>query len=147
MSPLNLSELAIEVSLDPFQSREQTPLAIALPPYQGDNETTSRLVVELVPDGILHEPIETSGLVALTRTESSVLLVFPLPCDQSGVARRVSAVLTVVCRLVRIETLPYCRMCLTIANLGRDSSIECIEIAEPIPIIELIHILDYSSLE
>ena len=132
MSPLYIRELAIEVSLD-------TSDTIC--------ERSGIFVIKLVPACILHESIKTSRLVALSRTESEMFLVFFFTCDQSRIAWRVSTVLAVVCRLVRIEALPYRRVCRLISDLGRDSPVECIEIAEPVTVIEFVDILNYSSLE
>ena len=76
-----------------------------------------------------------------------MFLVFFFTCNQSRVAWRVSTVLAVVCRLVRVETLSYRRVCHLISDLRRDSRVECIEIAQPVTVIELVDILDHTSLE
>ncbi len=55
ISPLDIGELAIEMSLDARYTI---------------SERSGIFVVELIPACILHESIETSGLIAFLRTES-----------------------------------------------------------------------------
>ncbi len=130
--PLNIRELAIEMSLD-------TSYASFL--------ESNIFVVKLVPFYILDIPISSSSFIALTRTKSEMFPVCLFCCDESSITEWISTIFTVICFLTRIETLPYRGMSHLISHLGRDSSIEGIEITEPIPIIELIDIFDHSSLD
>ena len=109
-------------------------------------ESTSYLVVELVPIDIFHISILASRLIALMRTESKMGTICLRRTYKPGIAVRITAVLAVICEFICIETLPYRRMRTLISDLSRNSPVERIEIAEPIPVVELVDILYDSTL-
>lgn len=67
--------------------------------------------------------------------------------DKPGITWSIATVYTVISEFIGIETLRYRGMCFFITHFCRDTSVKCIEIAKPIPIIELVDILDDSSLD
>lgn len=157
MFPLDFRELRIEVFLDFFDIRmiseiEHPCLLIpfgVFPPSHGGlaHLSTEREIVHLVPGYSLDATIETSMVVALLRAESHMFPIGLLCSDESSVTWSVSTIFAIISLLPCIEAFTDRRMCLSISDLSRNTTVESIEIPEPIPIIVLIHILHDTSLE
>lgn len=132
MSPFDICEFFIEMLLN-------TRDAIF--------EKSCGFIVKFIPVDNFYKSIFSCIFIALTRAESKVFSVGFFSTDKSCITEWITTVLTVISEFIRIETFPYRRMCRFITNLCRNSSIESIEISEPVSVIVLVDIFYHTSLD
>jgi hypothetical protein len=108
--------------------------------------TSKYLIVEFIPTHIFYKSSTASSFITFSRAESEMFLICLRRSNKSCITWSITTVFTVICEFIRIETLPYRRMCSVVTNLCRNPSIKSIEISEPVSVIVLVDILYNSSL-
>ncbi len=146
MRPCDFRELGIEVFLDFLKIRMRNP---PNPLDQGGvtHLTSESEIIHLIPRDDLDSAIETRLLITFLRTESEMFLVCTRCCDDTSIAGGVATIFAVIGFCSCIEAFCDRRMCIFVTNICRDTTIESIEISDPITVIIFVHIFHDPSFE